>query len=407
MRTPDLPPPTPPRLWPILALMGPGVLGLAADNDAGGVLSYVVTGASRHLLWFIPALLLMAPITYFIQELALRVAVATQKPFAALMTSQFGSLIARTNGIALHGLNLLTLISEFVGMALALSWFGLPWTPGVLCSFGLVILVTRLKNYRQIERLMLAFAGLTFAFIPLGFMLHLNMSRVSLAFGSLRLGPSTPFLLLALAGNAVAPWMIYWQQNATWAGPPRHLRRGRADIRLGIIVQLLMAVMALLIGALAANKRSSLTIPIANLTHIAGPAGRWLFAIGLFDAGFVAAVTIGLSSSWMIRELMLPSSPTSRLRTPTDGAAGWIHALTLSLAATVVLVPGIDPAKIALWAQAASGLFMPITLFFLAWIALRNRDMGIMRMHRRRTALFGVIILAFVALGVWSIAGMV
>ena len=85
--------------------MGPGVLGLAADNDAGGILSYVVTGATHHLLWFIPALLVMAPVTYFIQELALRVAVATKKPFAALITEQFGIWPARINGLCLHGLN--------------------------------------------------------------------------------------------------------------------------------------------------------------------------------------------------------------------------------------------------------------------------------------------------------------
>jgi Mn2+/Fe2+ NRAMP family transporter len=85
--------------------------------------------------------------------------------------------------------------------------------------------------------------------------------------------------------------------------------------------------------------------------------------------------------------------------------AGWIHAVTLALAAAVVLLPGIPPAKIALWAQASSGLFMPFSLFFLAWIAVRSRDMGPMRMHLRRTVLFAAIILAFIALGLWTALG--
>jgi len=404
MRTPNRPPnPSPPRLVLLLTLMGPGVLGLAADNDAGGILSYVVTGATHHLLWFIPALLVMAPVTYFIQELALRVAVATKKPFAALITEQFGIWPARINGLCLHGLNLLTLVSEFVGMALALSWFGIPWALGVIVSLSLVILVTRLKSYQRIERLMLAFAGFTFAFIPLGLMLHVNLSRVQAAFGSWSLGGSTPFLLLALAGNAVAPWMIYWQQNATWAGTPQNLQRGRTDVRLGIVVQIVMAVVALFIGALAAGRKPPLIIPIANLTRIAGPLGRTLFAVGLFDAGFLAAVTIGLSSSWMIRELLAPTLASQRPHTPTEGIAGWVHAASLLVAAALVLLPGLSPAQIAVWAQAASGLFMPVTLFFLAWIAVRSGAMGSMRMHLRRTFLFAAIILGFLALGLWSI----
>ncbi len=401
------PRPRPPRLIFLIALIGPGVLGLAADNDAGGMLSYVVTGASHHLLWFIPALLVMAPITYFIQELALRVAVATKKPFALLITAEFGCWPARINAICLHGLNLLTLVSEFVGMALALSWFGVPWSVGVLSSFGLVILVTRLKSYRHVERLMLALAGLTLAFIPLCLMLHLNLVRIQAALGSWHPTGSMPFLLLALAGNAVAPWMIYWQQNATWAGPAQNLSRGRTDIRLGIVVQLVMAVVALFIGALAATPHTGLTIPIANLTRLAGPLGRMLFAVGLFDAGFVAAVTIGLSSSWMIRELLAPTTVRQRPATPTDGLSGWVHAATLALAAALVLLPHLSPAQIALWAQAGSGLFMPVSLFFLAWIAARSRDMGRMRMHLRRTLLFTVIILAFVGLGLWTILGLI
>lgn len=407
MRFPDPPPdhgPRPPRILILMAVMGPGVLGLAADNDAGGMLSYVVTGASRHLLWFIPALLVMAPITYLIQELALRVAIATRTPFARLISRHFGSKLALANGLVLHSLNLLTLISEFMGMALALSWFGVPWLVGVSLSLLLVLLVTRLKNYVTVERLMLGFSALTFAFIPIALMLNVTVPRIRAALGSVHMAPSIPFLLLALVGNAVAPWMIYWQQNATWAGQPQTLRRGRADIRLGIAVQMIMAVSALWIGALAAGAHPLTSIPIANITRIAGPVGRLLFSVGLFDAGFLAAVTIGLSSSWMLRELLAPSGPLERPRTPTEGRAGLIHALSLGLAAAIVSIPNLSPAAIALWAQAASGLLMPITLFFLAYLASRTDEMGLMHMHLRRALVFFAVIAGFVGLGIWTIS---
>ncbi len=391
------------RRMAFLAIIGPGVLGLAADNDAGGILSYVVTGATRHLLWFIPALLVMAPVTYFIQELALRVAIATEKPFVALITQHFGRWPARLNASVLHALNLLTLTSEFVGMTLSLSWFGVPWRLGLGVSLTLVVLTTRLQDYHRMERLLLICAGLTFALVPVCLLLDPSPARLVLSLGSIQPGAQTPFLLLALAGNAVAPWMIYWQQSATWAGATATLARGRADIRLGIAVQTVMATLALAIGALAGPGAQA--VPIAGLTRMAGPAGRLLFAAVLFDAGFIAAVTIGLSSSWMIRELLTSSGISDRQRTPTQGTTGHIHLATLAVSAGLVALPRLPSAGVALWAQAASGLVMPVSLFFLVWVAIRNRRMGAMRMHRRRTLLFIGIIAGFAVLGGWTIGG--
>ncbi len=396
------------RKMAFLSVIGPGVLGLAADNDAGGILSYVVTGATRHLLWFIPALLVMAPVTYFIQELALRVAIATEKPFVTLITQHFGRWPARLNAGVLHALNLLTLTSEFVGMTLSLSWLGIPWRIGLGASLTLVILVTRLRDYRRVERLLLLCAGLTFALVPVCLLLHPSPARLALTFGSLlQPGAQTPFLLLALAGNAVAPWMIYWQQSATWADRTVTLTRGRADIRLGIAVQTIMAILALAIGALAGPGPRPQAVPIIVLTRVAGPAGRLLFAAALFDAGFIAAVTIGLSSSWMIRELITASGIADRQRTPTEGNTGRIHLATLGVSAGLVALPHLASAAVALWAQAASGLLMPVSLYFLVWVAIRNRRMGAMRMHRRRTLLFIIIIAGFAALSLWTVSGAV
>lgn len=387
-------------MWWVLAI-GPGVLGLAADNDAGGMLSYLVTGAAHHLVWFLAALIGMVPITYTIQELALRVGVATQKPYSQLLRGKFGRLGVTINGIALHILNAVILMTEFLGMTSALSLIGLPRAVGLLLSWALVIGVTSYRHYPGLERLLLILAIFNFAFIPALFYLHPAREAWTTALGQ---GISSPvfFLLLALAGNAIAPWMIYWQQNAVWSGSVSSLSLGRQDIRIGILAQVSMAAIVMLIGALTVTSTASpLQNPLAWLARAAGPLVSQLFALGIFDAGFLAACTISLSSAWMLSEV-LHGTPPPKAITPTGGRSRWIHILTLTVTAGIVLWPHLAVGSIALWAQALGALWMPMSLGMLIIVARDLHLMGPLAIRRGRQRWLWTIVLVFVLLAVGS-----
>lgn len=385
-------------LW-ILAI-GPGVLGLAADNDAGGMLSYLVTGAAHHLEWFIFGLMSMVPVTYTIQELALRVAIATQMPYSHLLRVRFGRWWTAVNGIVLHLLNALILVTEFLGMTSALHLIGFPWWSGVVISWGLVIGVTAYRHYPSLERLLLIMAIFNFAFIPALITLHPDPHAWQQAFGG-SLTSSIFFLLLALAGNAIAPWMIYWQQNAVWSGNVPSLSFGRKDIRLGVLAQVVMAAIVMLIGALAKGSGSALANPLQWLWIAAGPVTGRLFALGIFDAGFLAACTISLSSAWMLSEV-LHGTPPPRAVTPTGGRSRWIHIFTLTIAAICVMWPNLSIGSIALWAQALGALWMPISLIMLIVIGRDIRLMGPLVIRRRRLIALIAIVVLFVTLAALS-----
>ena len=72
-----------------LMVFGPGLIVMEADNDAGAVSTYVQAGAqySKHLLWL---LLLLLPICYFIQEMVVRLGIATGQGHAAMIYRRFG-----------------------------------------------------------------------------------------------------------------------------------------------------------------------------------------------------------------------------------------------------------------------------------------------------------------------------
>lgn len=384
---------------PWLLAIGPGVLGLTADNDAGGMLSYFLTGAYHHLLWFLAGLFVMAPVTYLIQELALRVAIATRLPYGRLLSLKFGRGITRLNGVVLYGLNGVILVTEFLGMASALQLLGLPWTLGVTLSLGLVLFVTSVQRYGRLERVLLWIAGLNLIFIPIVFMLPLPVGGVWAVMGG-GLTPTIAFLLLALAGNAIAPWMIYWQQNAVWAGNISSLAAGRKDIRLGVAAQVLMAAIVLTIGALAGIGRQWQN-PLQALAFSHGATIADFFALGIFNAGFLAACTISLSSAWMVRDVW-HADASPRDASPTSGSLRLLHGATVTAAALVTLWPHISIGAVALWAQALGALWMPVSLLLLAILAADGHLMGLMAIRIRRRLLMGAAIMFFLGLGVWT-----
>lgn len=72
-----------------MASVGPGLIVMEADNDAGAVSTYVQAGAQHgtHLLWI---MLLLLPITYFIQKMVVRLGIATGQGHAAMIYKRFG-----------------------------------------------------------------------------------------------------------------------------------------------------------------------------------------------------------------------------------------------------------------------------------------------------------------------------
>jgi len=135
-------------LLTFLMVFGPGLIVMVADNDAGAVSTYSQAGAQygTHLLWVV---LLLLPVTYFIQEMVVRLGIATGKGHAAMIYQRFGKWWGLFSLIDLEIVNFLTLVTEFAAIDLALTKMGVDPRFGVpLVAAGLVLIVLS-GSYRR------------------------------------------------------------------------------------------------------------------------------------------------------------------------------------------------------------------------------------------------------------------
>jgi len=118
------------RLTTLLAILGPGLIVMVGDNDAGAFATYTQAGQTygTALLW---TLLLLVPVLYVNQEMVLRLGAVTGVGHARLILERFGKFWGAFSVIDLFILNGLTIVTEFIGISLALDYLGLPREWGV------------------------------------------------------------------------------------------------------------------------------------------------------------------------------------------------------------------------------------------------------------------------------------
>ena len=129
-----------------LMVAGPGLIVMEADNDAGAVSTYVQAGAEygTHLLWL---LLLLLPITYFVQEMVVRLGIATGEGHAAMIYKRFGKWWGRFSLVDLQLVNFMTLVTEFAAIDLAFRKMGIPLQIGVPISAVALVLLVMTGSY--------------------------------------------------------------------------------------------------------------------------------------------------------------------------------------------------------------------------------------------------------------------
>src|SRR5450755_3584172 len=158
-------------LLTFLMVLGPGLIVMVADNDAGAVSTYSQAGAQygTSLLWLV---LLLLPMTYFIQEMVVRLGIATGKGHAAMIYKRFGKWWGIFSLVDLELVNFLTLVTEFAAIDLALTKLGVDPRLGIpAVALGLLLMAIT-GSYRRWERIVVFLCLLDQSWFAIAWKLH-------------------------------------------------------------------------------------------------------------------------------------------------------------------------------------------------------------------------------------------
>jgi Mn2+/Fe2+ NRAMP family transporter len=395
-------------LW---LLAGPGVLVMLGENDGPSMVSYATTGATYGVGFFVPFILLTFLMAFVVQEMTVRLGTATRCGHAELIFQRFGPFWGYFAMADLVFGNLLTLVTEFIAIQAGGLYFGIPAWLSVAVGVLVVVGSLALRRYATWERVLMALAAGNLLFVPAALLAHPDGSALAHAlvtWGPLPGGVGAAFttLILANIGATVTPWMIFFQQSAVVDKGLTHadLPQGRMDTAIGALVAAVAAIAAVVATAplFAAHtdiSRFSSGADFATaLRPLIGPTGATLFALGIIEAGMLAAVTISTSSSYALGETL-----DARHSLNLGFRQGWLFyggaiASTL-LAAGVVLIPGAPLLALTLTVNVIATLLMPPALLLLLVLANDREIMGDLANGWRANLAGGSIVVAISLVG--------
>src|SRR5271157_3339655 len=153
------------RFLLFLVVLGPGVITMIADNDAGGISTYAVTGAKYgfNLLW---AFFILVPMAYYIQEMTVRLGAVTKRGHAEAIFDGFGPFWGWFSIVDLIITNWLTLVTEYVGMTAGMSLLGVPPWLTIIVVTAILFSIVLSGKYWTFEKITLFFCCFNFVYIP-------------------------------------------------------------------------------------------------------------------------------------------------------------------------------------------------------------------------------------------------
>jgi Mn2+/Fe2+ NRAMP family transporter len=362
------------RLMTLLAIVGPGMIVMVGDNDAGGVATYAQAGQNYgySLLW---VLLLLIPVLIVNQEMVVRLGAVTGVGHARLINERFGRGWGWFSVGDLFLLNFLTLVTEFIGITLAADYIGVSKYIVVPVSAAALVAIMASGSFRRWERAMFVFIAVSLVQIPMLLMSHPQWGHAAKSFvvPSISGGISSDavLLIIALVGTTVAPWQLFFQQSNVVDKriTPRFIGYERADTILGAFVVVIGAAALLMTGDWAA--RSTNTVggftdagAIAHLLGQHSSALGLIFAIVLIDASILGAAAVTLASSYAFGDVF--GLKHSLHRGFADAKQFYFsYTAMVVLAAAIVLIPGAPLGLITTAVQALAGLLLPSASVFL------------------------------------------
>jgi Mn2+/Fe2+ NRAMP family transporter len=394
------------RAIALLAIVGPGLIVMVGDNDAGGVATYSQAGQNygTSLLW---VLLLLIPVLIVNQEMVVRLGAVTGVGHARLINERFGRFWGWFSVGDLFLLNFLTIVTEFIGVSLSLGYFGVTPYLSVPIAAALLVAITVTGSFRAWERSMFVFVFANLLLIPLFIFSHANVGTVAAHFFIPQIAgganSTSVLLIIAIVGTTVAPWQLFFQQSNIIDKriTPRWINYERLDTWIGAFVVVLGAGALVAVSAFAFRHTLHGDFTDAGgtargLRATLGAVAGGFFAVVLLNASLIGAGALTLSTSYAFGDVFGTKSSLHRSFSDAKGFYA-IFAGLIAGAAVIVLIPGAPLGVITTAVQALAGVLLPSATVFLLLLCNDRAVLGPWRnppwLNVLATAIVAVLVL--------------
>lgn len=362
-----------------LAVFGPGIITANVDNDAGGITTYSVAGASfgYKLLWvFIPMTLALI----IVQEMSARMGAVTGKGLADLIRERYGVKVILFVMLGLIFADLGNTVSEFAGVAASTEIFGFSKNISVPLVALMVWWIVIKGSYKQVERVFLVASALYLCYIPSAIMAKPDWGLVfkQMVIPHFSLDSSYLAMLIGLIGTTIAPWMQFYLQSAIVEKgiTIKQYEYSRLDVVLGCLMTDIIAVF-IVVACAATLYLNNIHIETARDAALALEplAGRWaslLFAFGLFNASVFSASILPLATAYYVCEALGFEAGIDKDWREAP-VFYWLYTFLVLAGAGFILIPRLPLIQVMLWSQVVNGILLPFILIFMLML-INNRD---------------------------------
>jgi Mn2+/Fe2+ NRAMP family transporter len=364
------------RLKTLMAILGPGLIVMVGDNDAGAFGTYTQAGQNygTALLW---TLFLLVPVLYVNQEMVLRLGAVTGVGHARLIFERFGKFWGAFSVIDLFVLNALTIVTEFIGIALGLDYLGVSKFWGIAISAFIIMAAASTGDFRRFERFALFLVFGSLLLVPVFLIIHPPMGQLAHDF----FVPKMPaegklsevmLLIIAIVGTTVAPWQLFFQQSYVIDKriTPRFMKYEKVDLWLGIVLVVVgaVAMMSFTAATFGGHEEFGNFVDAgavaAGMEKYVGRTPGVLFALALIDACIVGAAAVSLSTAYALGDVFSIKHSLHRKPTEALGFYAFFFGLIV-VAAALVLTPGTPLGLLTNMVQTLAGVLLPSATVFL------------------------------------------
>lgn len=370
------------------ALLGPGIISGASDNDPTSVASLAVIGSTTRygLSWLV---ILVIPMLIVVQSISAAVGLVTRTGLEDAVRSRYGRFWALVALVAMLGVTIVTLAADLEGGGAALSLLtGIPYTWFVApLAIGVgAILVW--GSYESLQRILRWDLLLFCTYVIAAFLARPDWGDVLAHTIIPRFSFSSAYIsgAIALLGTTLTSYAYVWEtiEEGAEHAPLRRLGLAQLDAGAGMVISgLLFWFIMIATGAtlgVQGHQVQTAQDAARALEPVAGQFAGIVFGIGLLASAALAVPVLAGTSAYALAEAF---GWKRSLDARFARAPRFYLALILCLAAGVGLsLLGIGPIQLLFLSSILAGLATPVTLTLMLLIARDRRVMGDFRISR-------------------------